>query len=150
MSETSVRTAGDYPPSREVGFAEAVKLFFKNYVDFKGRSSRGAYWWWALANALFTIGIGVLDGAIVGFDATFDPLGSIYSLLTFIPSIALTVRRLHDVGRSGWWLLLVFTIIGILVILFWSVQAGDRETNKFGPDAEAGKSNADQIAATFS
>ncbi|MGR3434729.1 MAG: DUF805 domain-containing protein, partial [Shimia sp.] len=148
MSETA-HVLG-YPPSRQVGFLESVPLFFKNYVNFKGRSSRGAYWWWGLASGLISIVLSGIDGAIFGFgpeDA--EVFGTIFGLIVFLPNIALSVRRLHDVGRSGWWLLLYLTVIGILVIIWWAAQPGERETNRFGPDSEAGKASADDVAATF-
>ena len=148
MSETT--PVLDYPPSRQVGFAESVPLFFKNYVNFRERSSRGAYWWWALASALIAVVLAVIDGLIFGFDPGDTELfGNIFSLVTLVPNIALSVRRLHDVGRSGWWLLLYLTVIGILVVLWWAIQPGERASNRFGPDREAGKASADDLAATF-
>lgn len=62
-----------------------------------------------------------------------------FGLATLIPSLAISVRRLHDVGKSGWWLLIMFTIVGILLLLYWYVQPGQRAENKFGSDKEAGR-----------
>jgi len=131
----------DVPADRMVSFSEALPLYFKNYVNFQGRSSRGAYWWATLALILVSIGLAIVD-SIVFSSFTIEgtgPLGALFSLATIIPGIAIGVRRLHDVGRSGWWLLIYFTIIGILLILFWSVQPGQRQDNPFGPDKEAGR-----------
>ncbi len=131
----------DIQPSaahRQVEFVDSVKLFFNNYVDFKGRSSRGAYWWFALANIIVSIALTVVDGAMFGFGSV-EPLGTVWSLATLIPSIALGVRRLHDIGKSGWWLLIVLTIIGVVLILYWACQPGERSENAYGPDVEAGR-----------
>ena len=148
MSETT--PVLDYPPSRKVGFVESVRLFFKNFANFKARSSRGAYWWWVLASALIAFVLGVVDGLVFGFDPEdMEAFSNIFSLATLVPNIALSVRRLHDVGRSGWWLLLYLTVIGILVVLWWAIQPGERASNRFGPDSEAGKASADDVAATF-
>lgn len=125
---------------RQVSFAEALPLFFKNYVNFVGRSSRGAYWWYVLWGILLTFVATLLDVTLMG--ASLDDSGPIELLLNFvllIPGLAISVRRLHDIGKSGWWLLLILTVIGILVILFWAVQPGDRNQNKYGQDVEAGR-----------
>ena len=123
---------------RQVSFGEAVQLFFSNYVNFTGRSSRGAYWWWVLAALLINIVLSIIDVGILGM-AEFQPFSNLFALATLIPGIALGVRRLHDVGRTGWWLLIALTVIGILLLLFWFVQPGQRSENAFGPDVEAGK-----------
>jgi len=132
MSETTAA-------HRQVGFGEAISLYLKNYFRFEGRSSRGAYWWAVLA--LFLIGLlfGVVD-AIVFPNEAASPLGSIVGLATFFPSLTLGIRRLHDLGKSGWWTLLVFLpIIGLLVLLYWAAQPGQRADNAYGPDAETGR-----------
>ena len=115
--------------SRKVTFLESIKLFFTNYVDFKGRSSRGAYWWWCLWCVILTLSI-----EYISYEA-----GIVFSLATFIPSWSLGCRRLHDIGKSGWWQLIAFTIIGIIPLLWWSVKKGDDGENKYGADVEAGK-----------
>ncbi|MFZ5617331.1 MAG: DUF805 domain-containing protein [Pseudomonadota bacterium] len=135
--------ANAVPAGRMVSFGQALPLFFKNYFQFNGRSSRGAYWWATLALVLISIAAAVVD--IVLFNDFVEaangngPVGILLSLATLIPGIAIGVRRLHDVGRSGWWTLLVFTIIGILVLLFWYIQPGQRKDNPFGADVEAGR-----------
>ena len=127
---------------RKVTFIESIALFFKNYAQFKGRSSRSAYWWWALAS--FLIGL-ILEGVdYLLLDATFSvdgdgPLSLAFSLVTFIPNFAISFRRLQDVGRSGYWIFLVFTLIGIIPILYWSLKRGTKGENRFGADIEAGK-----------
>ena len=80
----------------------------------------------------------LFSGAVAAMNGT-GPLAIVFSLATLIPNLAVAIRRLHDVGRSGWWLLIMFTIVGILVLLYWYVQPGQRSENKFGPDKEAGR-----------
>ena len=139
MSEhTEEQVVITIPKGRMVGFGDSIGLFFKNFFAFEGRSSRGAYWWVTLALVILTIITMMIDGILFpGNPAT--PVSNIFSLLTLVPSISVSVRRLHDIGRSGWWVLLVFTIIGIIPIIFWACKPGDRAENKFGADVEAGR-----------
>ncbi|MEM9838425.1 MAG: DUF805 domain-containing protein [Pseudomonadota bacterium] len=145
MSETAVSSY----EHRKVSFVQAFSLFFKNYANFKGRSARGAYWWWYLWSLLIGFALGIADAFVFGIDSDTQVFGVVFSLATLIPSLALAVRRLHDVGRSGWWLLLILTIIGILVILFWNIQPADEGTNKYGDDVEAGRDPVGPTAQVF-
>jgi len=92
------------------------------YAQFEGRASRSEYWWFYLFTLLATAVADRLSGTV----------GNIASLVFFLPSLALAARRLHDVGRSGWWFLLVFTIIGIPVVLYWLVKDSDKGKNAYG------------------
>ena len=87
------------------------------------------------------VAVGILDIAlgVAGPDQLITPGNAV----TLIPSIEIGARRPHDIGRSGWWLLLYFTIIGAFVILYWAVRNGERSENDFGPDVEAGKELAE-------
>ena len=131
------------PGQRIVSFVDAFKLGFKNYFQFEGRSSRGAYWYWTLWMIVLSIAAAFADAAF--FTEAFEqsdgngPVGIILSLVTLVPGIALAVRRLHDIGRSGWWNLIAFTVIGLIPLIYWAVQPGTRAANKFGADAEAGR-----------
>ena len=126
------------PAHRMVDFQEAVRLGFQNYVKFEGRSSRGAYWYWALFAMILSIVTGLIDGLL--FPATMgSPLNTIASLATILPGIAVGVRRLHDIGRSGWWILIALTVIGVLLLIYWNCQPGQRSDNAFGADKEAGR-----------
>ena len=125
---------------RQVGFIESVQLYLGNFANFQGRSSRGAFWWSSVA--LFLVGLvtGTLD-AIIFPGMAVGPVNGVVSLLTLVPSIAVAVRRLHDTGRSGWWLLLLFLpVIGWIVLIVFYAQPGKREDlGKYGADVEAGK-----------
>ena len=100
-----------------VGFPNAVKLGFQRYFDFSGRSSRAEFWWWLLFNALGGIGAFIIDAA-AGSAPTIQTL---FSIALFIPNLAIGVRRLHDINRSGWWLLLHLGFgIGSIVLIIWA------------------------------
>ena len=112
--------------------------FFRNYYKFSGRSSRSAYWFWLLWSVLITLVIELLRASIGGEVSPVDIIDLVWSLATIIPLMALSARRLHDVGRSGWWQLIPLTIVGIIPYLIWVLSAGDSETNKYGDNVEQG------------
>ena len=90
-----------------MGFSDAVGTCLRNYVAFSGRARRSEYWWFVLAVALAGLVASLIDAAL-GFGGPRGgggPINALVSLLTFLPLLAAGWRRLHDVGRSGWWLL---------------------------------------------
>jgi len=110
--------------SPAVGFPAAVKLGFQGYVDFSGRSSRAEYWWWLLFLMLGSIVAMIIDGAA----GTAGTIGLLFSFALIIPNIAISVRRLHDINRSGWWLLLHFVfMIGTIVLIVWACERSREE-----------------------
>lgn len=110
-------------------FSEAISDGFNRYVDFSGRSSRSAYWYWVLFAFLVSLGASVLD-QIIG---TGFVIGGLLSLALFLPGLAVLVRRLHDVGRSGWWvLILLLPLIGFIVILVFALTES-QPPNEWGP-----------------
>ncbi len=126
------------PQNRIVSFKDSISLGFNNYFQFEGRSSRGAYWFFSLFLLIVSIITAIFD--VLFFPGNeLTPLSSIFSLATLVPSVSISVRRLHDIGRSGWWNLLAFTIIGIIPLIYWVLQPGNRAENGFGPDQEAGR-----------
>jgi uncharacterized membrane protein YhaH (DUF805 family) len=92
------------------------------YAQFEGRASRSEYWWFYLFTVLVSAAADSLGGTV----------GNLASLFFLLPGLALVARRLHDTGRSGWWFLLIFTIIGIPVVLYWLVKDSDAGANKYG------------------
>ncbi|WP_166921261.1 DUF805 domain-containing protein [Flavobacterium poyangense] len=118
------------------------KVVFENYANFKGRARRSEYWYFALANALISIVlivVGGVVGGIFGDGITGIVVGyalfGIYTLLTLVPSLGVVVRRLHDVGRSGWFYLVAFIpFIGGIWILILFVTEGNHGPNQYGPD----------------
>jgi uncharacterized membrane protein YhaH (DUF805 family) len=119
-----------------MNFQEAIASGFRNYATFSGRASRSEFWYWVLFAMLAGAVAAILDYAM--FDTEFSPLNSIVNLILFLPGLAVSVRRLHDLDRSGWWILIVFTIIGIIVLLAWYCMKGTTGPNRFGPDPLGG------------
>ena len=109
-----------------------MEWYFKvltNYVGFQGRARRKEYWMFVLFNLIFSIIFAVIE-VILGLA---QYLTYIYALAILLPSLAVAVRRLHDTGRSGWWLLISFVpIIGGIVLLVFECTDSDPNTNKYG------------------
>ena len=104
----------------------------KQYADFNGRARRKEYWMYTLISTLISIVLSIIDTAL-GFQ--IGVIGILYSLFVFIPGIAVSVRRLHDVNKSGWMLLLIFLpIIGWIWLLVLNATEGTIGENKFGLD----------------
>ena len=120
-----------------MSFTEAVSSAFARYSDFTGRASRSEYWWFVLFNLLLGIAIGMVGAMVLGPTVT-NVVGLIINLALIIPSISVAARRLHDINRSGWWQLLAFTGIGIILLLIWYVREGDQGTNEHGEPRTAG------------
>lgn len=122
-------------------------MVLQRYAEFDGRSRRMEYWMFALFNFIIGFVLGVIEGfagiseMIGGF---WGPLSAIYVLATLIPGLAVSVRRLHDTNKSGWWLLIVLIpLIGALVLLVFMLSEGDRGSNRFGPDPKGRASKRD-------
>ena len=110
-----------------VSFIEATKLFFIRYVDFKGRSRRSEYWWASLAIGI----VGALISSII------PELGGLWNLAILVPSIAICVRRLHDIGKSGWWYLInLIPLVGQIILIIWFCKDSG-EANQWGPNPKA-------------
>lgn len=113
----------------------------KKYVVFNGRARRKEFWMFTLFNVIISIVLNVVDRAI-GTDSSAGTglLGGIYTLLVLLPSLGVTVRRLHDTDRSGWWILIgLIPIVGAIILLVFNVQEGTAGENSHGPDPKAGE-----------
>ncbi|MDD5160630.1 MAG: DUF805 domain-containing protein [Sulfuricurvum sp.] len=111
-------------------FKESITTCLTKYAVFTGRAPRSEYWWFVLAQLLIGFGIGFIGG-FLGID--MGGLSLIAMLVMFLPGLAVAIRRLHDLGKSGWFYLLIFIpIIGALVLLYWFVQPSAPETNEYG------------------
>ena len=108
----------------------------KQYADFSGRARRKEYWMFVLFYYIILNVIGLIEvvsGLTEGYE--IGPLVGLYMLGMLIPSLAVIVRRLHDLGKSGWLFFLIFVpIFGIIVLFVWFCTEGDRKENKWGPD----------------
>lgn len=101
----------------------------RKYAVFSGRARRKEYWMFILINMLIALALGVIDGILGGGGL----LGGLYSLAILIPSLAVSVRRLHDTGRSGWWILIcLIPLLGAIVLLIFMLIDSDPEANEFG------------------
>ena len=110
-----------------ISFIEAVKLYFVRYADFKGRSRRSEYWW----ATLFTMIVGGIISAIL------PDFAWIWSLVTLVPGLAICVRRLHDVGKSGWFYLWCLLPIAGFIIILIQFCKDSTEDNQWGPNPKA-------------
>jgi uncharacterized membrane protein YhaH (DUF805 family) len=117
---------------------EAVRSVLSQYAVFTGRARRSEYWFWTLATFLASIVMQIID-AILG---TTPLLGLLLALALLVPGIAVAVRRLHDISKSGWFLLLVLIpIIGAIVLIVWFV--GDSHPdNEYGPNPKGATATA--------
>lgn len=121
-----------------MNFQEAIQSGFRNYVTFSGRAPRSEFWYWVLFEVLVSIVASILDVAIFPLN-DISPLNAIASLLLFLPSLAVSIRRLHDIDRTGWWVLISLTVIGIVLLIIWNCLRGTIGPNRFGPDPLGGK-----------
>ncbi len=110
-----------------MNFGEAISSGFSNYVNFSGRAARSEYWFWVLFTIIAEIVTGIVD-VLLGITL----VTTLFVLVTLLPGVAVAVRRLHDLDRTGWWLLLVFIpLVGAIVLIVWFCTIG---YNRFGPD----------------
>lgn len=122
-----------------MSFAEAIRSVLSKYATFSGRAMRSEYWWWALFALLVSIGASAIDEFVFDIGSRdgepgLGLLSLLVSLALLIPNLAVAARRLHDIDRSGWWLLIgLVPILGILLLLWWFIQRGTEGPNRFGP-----------------
>jgi uncharacterized membrane protein YhaH (DUF805 family) len=113
-----------------MGFGQAISTGFRKYVNFSGRARRSEYWYWVL----FSVIVGFV-AAIVDMQLNTQLNSSIANLVIAIPSIAVAVRRLHDIDRSGWWVLIgLVPLVGFILLVVWFASEGTHGPNRFGPD----------------
>ncbi|MCB0123296.1 MAG: DUF805 domain-containing protein [Caldilineaceae bacterium] len=112
----------------------------QKYFDFSGRARRKEYWYFVLFNIIVSIILAVIDQAIGtgSIEGGVGLLGGLYSLAVLLPGLGVSVRRLHDTGRSGWWILInLIPLIGSIVFLVFTVSDGDPGPNQYGPSPKA-------------
>jgi uncharacterized membrane protein YhaH (DUF805 family) len=140
------------PPARAIGFGEAISRAFSRWSNYSDRATVAEYWWFYLFTAIVTIGVYIITLVLLaaatttstdadGFKSTsFGAIGFVglaliivWGIVIFVVNLPLSVRRLHDGDRSGWWLLLGFVPFGSLVLLIFFIMAGTPGPNQYGP-----------------
>ncbi|MEC7761364.1 MAG: DUF805 domain-containing protein [Pseudomonadota bacterium] len=130
---------------------QAVQTVFSKYATFSGRARRSEFWWFVLFYIIVNLVLSIVDSFLFGTTTTTDTgfsastdtpiLSGIFWLATIIPYLAVSVRRMHDVNRVGWWILIGFIpLIGAIVLIVWFATGGDKGGNRFGPDPIDGSS----------
>lgn len=114
-----------------MSFPEAIKSVFSNYANFSGRARRSEYWYFTLFTMIIN---GVLSGAQQAGWNFASIIAGIFSLAVFIPSLAVSWRRLHDIGKSGLWeFIALVPFVGWILLIYWNCKDSDPETNQYGP-----------------
>lgn len=141
-----------------MGFTESIKTCLSKYATFSGRATRSEFWWFYLFTAILAVAATVLDDVLgTQFDFGYDPntgmpyntmeYGKVYALsalLTFLPMCSVLVRRLHDIGKSGWNYWWVLTGIGAFFLLYWLCKGGEAD-NAYGASV-AGTTKAADVS----
>ncbi|MCL3881147.1 DUF805 domain-containing protein [Marivita sp. GX14005] len=114
---------------------QAVRAVISKYATFQGRASRPEFWWWVLVYLIVMFLASMLDSTLFGWmDDDAQVITPLLSLALLLPNLAVGARRLHDSGRSGWWLLIgLIPVIGLLVLIYFYVQRSEPGPNRFGP-----------------
>ena len=116
-----------------MNFGQAITICMQKYSTFSGRAKRSEFWWFYLFTVLMSWGGTLVGAATFGAgDSNADLMSSIISLVFLMPTLAVGSRRLHDIGRSGWWQLLMLTGIGIILLIVWyatDTKPQDEETD---------------------
>ena len=123
-----------------MGFAEAIKSFWSNYATFKGRARRSEYWFIQLFLIITNVAVGAIDLVLMNGDVDRfiangggGIVGLVWILVTIVPALAVLVRRLHDTGKSGWWVLMGFVpFAGAIVLFVFTVLDSTPAENKYG------------------
>lgn len=102
-----------------MNFGQAISTCFSKYATFSGRASRPEFWWFTLFQILVSIVASMLGDIVAG----------LVSLALLLPALAVGARRLHDIGKSGWWQLIMLTVIGLLLLIYWWVQPGNNDAS---------------------
>jgi uncharacterized membrane protein YhaH (DUF805 family) len=121
-----------------MSFQDAVRTCLSKYVDFSGRARRSEYWWFALFDILVGFVAAIIDSILGTGSGSFGVFQALVTLALLLPGLAVSVRRLHDTSRSGWWVLIALVpVVGLIVLLIFYVQDSHPD-NKYGPSPKAG------------
>lgn len=117
---------------RQVTFGEAVRrALLENYCNFSGRASRSEYWWFVLFTVILNIVIGII---FCWSENALNIVSGLVGLALLLPGLGLCVRRLHDIGKSGWWLLIaLIPVVGSILLIVWYCKDSQMTPNEYGP-----------------
>jgi len=110
-----------------MNFTTSIIVCFQKYASAKGRAVRSEFWYFYLFELIASIAGSIVDTNI----------GTAVAVVTFLPMLTCSIRRLHDINRSGWWVLIGLTIIGIPILIYWYCKKGDEHENRYGPATES-------------
>lgn len=114
-----------------MSFVDAIKSVLSQYANFSGRARRSEYWYFALASGV----ISMILGALAQQFSIFSILSGVFSLAIICPSLAVIVRRLHDIGKSGWYyLFILIPLAGPIILLVWFCKDSEPGDNMYGPN----------------
>jgi len=105
-----------------MNFQDAIVSGFKNYINFSDRASRSEYWFFILFLFISNIVVSMISSDLL----------SLWEFATALPSITISIRRLHDIDKTGWWIFLPTTVIGLIPYFIWIIKKGDEGENRFG------------------
>jgi len=126
-----------------MSFTEAISSVFSNYATFSGRARRSEYWFFSLFNVLASVVMSVL---VIATEGKLSFISVIWSLAMVIPGLAVTVRRLHDVGKSGWYILMaLIPLVGVIILLVAEVSDSQPGNNAYGPNPKGIDNNNQQM-----
>lgn len=129
-----------------MNFVQAIKSGYQGYVKFSGRSSRSEFWYWTLFQIVVSIIISFVEGGghtdvaggMVNANYQAGPIALVWSLANLLPGIAVSIRRMHDIDRSGWWLFIAcIPLVGWIILIVWDCKEGTAGANRFGPASMA-------------
>ena len=123
-------------PTPSMSFVEAVQTCVaQKYATFSGRARRSEYWYYTLFSLLVSLVASIVGGALfVHAEGDINILSALVSIALFLPGLGVAIRRLHDIGKSGWWYLIALVpFIGWIVLLIFMCRDSDRGPNQFGP-----------------
>ena len=114
-----------------MSFTEAIQTCLQKYATFDGRARRSEYWYWTLASGLAN----GLIGALFSNEGSLNLFGILLSLALFIPSLSVLIRRMHDIGKSGWAILIALVpLVGAVLLLVWECTDSQPGDNAYGPN----------------
>ena len=118
-----------------MNMGQAITSCMRKYSTFSGRASRSEFWWFSLFYVLLSWGTQIAGYALASISLVLAVLPLVVTLVLLLPQLAVACRRLHDIGRSGWWQLLILTGIGFILLVIWWVRPSQEEENRYGVPA---------------